>query len=390
MANGQRTSPNPFEYARELGVGELVDRDDEVGSVVSTIRNHGKLFLIGPRRYGKTSILRAASEKAARGGMLVLRYNVEAWPSLGEMLQRIVTDAAQLLASTNAKTRGKLRDIFARLEPRFTFDLEGKVSAAIGVKSGTEAGNVPLIVDAFNGIEALAARSKQAVGLILDEFQKIIELGGESAEGQIRAAAQQHRHLGYVFAGSKTRMLTEMTTSPSRPFYRLGERIFLGPVPGEQFLAFINRAFKKTGILVEPRASEAILALAEEVPYNVQRLAHASWEYLAKSSRPILTDTDVKAALELILRRDDPFYTQLWNPLSPQQKKALIAVIRMGGVNLLSKASLDLSGLPNSTMQQATKALKDKEILRDEEKLGQKTTRFEDPFFAAWIIMVTS
>jgi AAA+ ATPase superfamily predicted ATPase len=390
MANGQRTSPNPFEYARELGVGELVDRDDEVESVVSTIRNHGKLFLIGPRRYGKTSILRAASEKAARGGMLVLRYNVEAWPSLGEMLQRIVTDAAQLLASTNAKTRGKLRDIFARLEPRFTFDLEGKVSAAIGVKSGTEAGNVPLIVDAFNGIEALAARSKQAVGLILDEFQKIIELGGESAEGQIRAAAQQHRHLGYVFAGSKTRMLTEMTTSPSRPFYRLGERIFLGPVPREQFLAFINRAFKKTGILVEPRASEAILALAEDVPYNVQRLAHASWEYLARSSRPILTDTDVKAALELILRRDDPFYTQLWNPLSPQQKKALIAVIRMGGVNLLSKASLDLSGLPNSTMQQATKALKDKEILRDEEKLGQKGTRFEDPFFAAWIMMVTS
>jgi len=390
MANGQRTSPNPFEYARELGVGELVDRDDEVASVVNTIRNHGKLFLIGPRRYGKTSILRAASEKAARGGMLVLRYNVEAWPSLGEMLQRIVTDAAQLLASTNAKTRGKLRDIFARLEPRFTFDLEGKVSAAIGVKSGTEAGNVPLIVDAFNGIEALAARSKQAVGLILDEFQKIIELGGESAEGQIRAAAQQHRHLGYVFAGSKTRMLTEMTTSPSRPFYRLGERIFLGPVPREQFLAFINRAFKKTGILVEPRASEAILALAEDVPYNVQRLAHASWEYLARSSRPILTDTDVKAALELILRRDDPFYTQLWNPLSPQQKKALIAVIRMGGVNLLSKASLDLSGLPNSTMQQATKALKDKEILRDEEKLGQKGTRFEDPFFAAWIMMVTS
>jgi len=38
----------------------------------------------------------------------------------------------------------------------------------------------------------------------------------------------------------------------------------------------------------------------------------------------------------------------------------------------------------------STKALKDKEILRDEEKLGQKGTRFEDPFFAAWIMMVTS
>jgi hypothetical protein len=390
MSSGKKTNPNPFEYARELDAGELVDRDDELEAVVNTIRNHGKLFLIGPRRYGKTSILKAASESAARSGMLVLRYNIEAWPSLGEMLQRIVMDATQLLVSPNVKARGKLRDIFARLEPKFTFDLEGKVSATIGAKSATEAGHLPLIVDAFNGIEALAAKSKHSVGMILDEFQKIVELGGESAEGQIRAAVQQHRHLGYVFAGSKTRMLTEMTTGPSRPFYRLGERIFLGPLPREQFLAFINRAFKKTGILVEAPASETILALAEEVPYNVQRLAHASWEYLAKTSKGTLTDADVRAALELILRRDDPFYTQLWNPLSPQQKKALIAAIRMTGINLLSKASLDLAGLPNSTMQQAIKALKDKEILRDEETLGQKVTRFEDPFFAAWIMMVTS
>ncbi len=390
MASSEKTHANPFEYARELGAGELVDRDDELEAVVNAIRNHGKLFLIGPRRYGKTSILKAASEEAARKGMVVLRYNVEAWPSLGEMLQRIVADAAQLLTSANVRTRGRLRDIFGRLEPKFTFDLEGRVSATIGARSGTEAGNVPLIVDAFNGIEALAATSKQPVGLILDEFQKIIEVGGESAEGQIRAAVQQHRHLGYVFAGSKTRMLTEMTTSPARPFYRLGERIFLGPVPREQFLAFINAAFKETSILVKARASEAILALAEEVPYNVQRLAHASWEYLAKTGKVAISEADVRAALELILRRDDPFYTQLWNPLSPQQKKALIAVIRMSGVNLLSRASLDIVGLPNSTMQQATKALKDKEILRDEEKLGEKVTRFEDPFFAAWILMVTS
>jgi len=390
MANLKKFKSNPFEYARELDAAELVDREDELDAVVRTIRDGGKLFLIGPRRYGKTTILKAAGERAAREGMIALRYNAEAWPSLGEMLQRMVTDAAQSLAAPNVKARQKLREIFGRLEPKFTFDLEGKVSATIGAKSETEPGHLPLIVDALNGIEALAARSESPVGLILDEFQKIIEVGGESAEGQIRAAVQQHRHLGYIFAGSKTRMLTEMTTHASRPFYRLGERIFLGPIPEEPFLAFLNRAFKKTGIAVEAGASESILALAEEVPYNVQRLAHDAWEYLAKAGKATLTVADVKAALELILRRDDPFYTQLWNPFSPQQKKALTAVIQMKGLGLLSKQSLKLAGLPNSTMQQAIKALKDKEILREEEKLGQKVARFEDPFFAAWITMITS
>lgn len=385
----KKPSPNPFEYARELDASELVDREEELATVLKTIRNGGKLFLIGPRRYGKTSILKAASEQAAAEGMIVLRYNVEAWPSLAEMLQRIVHDAADLLAATNTKARQKLRDVFARLEPKFTFDLEGKVSATFGVQSDTEPGQIPLIVDALNGIEELAAKTKQPVGLILDEFQKLIELGGVTAEGQLRAAVQTHRHVGYVFAGSKTRMLTEMTSDASRPFYRLGERLFLGAIPRADFLAFINRAFQETGIKMEAGAAETILALAEDVPYNVQRLAHDSWEYLAKIGSANLTSTTVEAALQLLLRRDDPFYTQLWNALTPPQKKTAISVIRLRGAGLLSKDALRVAGLSNSTKQQALKALKDKEILRDEETLGQKVTRFEDPFFAAWITMVT-
>jgi hypothetical protein len=131
------------------------------------------------------------------------------------------------------------------------------------------------------------------------------------------------------------------------------------------------------------------LSLAEDVPYNVQRLAHDSWEYLAKVGKAKLTRSDVEAALQLLLRRDDPFYTQLWNALTPPQKKAAISVIRQRGTSLLSKEALRVAGLSNSTLQQALKALKDKEILRDEETLGQRLTRFEDPFFAAWITMVT-
>jgi hypothetical protein len=43
---------------------------------------------------------------------------------------------------------------------------------------------------------------------------------------KIRAAIRRHMDLTFVFAGSKTTLLNDMTLNPSRPFYRLGSAIF--------------------------------------------------------------------------------------------------------------------------------------------------------------------
>jgi len=107
----------------------------------------------------------------------------------------------------------------------------------------------------------------RAVGLILDEFQRVIELGGAQAEAQVRAAIQRHRRVGYVFAGSKTRMLTAMTMDPDHPFYRLGSVRFIGPVPRGDFERFLTEKFVENGFPIEgPSAVQPILRFAEEVP----------------------------------------------------------------------------------------------------------------------------
>ena len=71
---------NPFEFGRELGIEELVDREDEVASVLHTIRDGNKLFLIGPRRFGKTSILKAAEDQLCATDAVVLRFDAESYP----------------------------------------------------------------------------------------------------------------------------------------------------------------------------------------------------------------------------------------------------------------------------------------------------------------------
>jgi uncharacterized protein len=139
-------------------------------------------------------------------------------------------------------------------------------SATLGVASQSPSQQTQLLVDGLGGVERLAAEASAPVGILLDEFQHLIELGGRSAEGQLRAAVQQHVSLGYVFAGSKTRMLTDMTSDASRPFYRLGQRLFVGPVPRPDFQDFLHRSFAGAGFKAGEGALEAIMDLAEEVP----------------------------------------------------------------------------------------------------------------------------
>ncbi len=78
---------------------------------------------------------------------------------------------------------------------------------------------------------ALAQPASRPVGLILDEFQAVVTRGGVEAEAQIRSAIQEHHRVGYVFSGSETRLMTEMTMNHDRPLYRLGANRFIGPLP---------------------------------------------------------------------------------------------------------------------------------------------------------------
>ena len=376
---------NPFEFGRELSAVEIVDREDEVRQVVSTIMEGGRLFLIGPRRFGKTSILRASTEKARASGALVLRYNAEAYPNTTVLSERIVSDAAKHLTGPVKKAGKKIQEVFGALRPQLTYDPLSdnfSVSLAGHVRDRTEPA---LLSETLAGLNQLAASSREPVAVIIDEFQKIVEDGGIQAEGELRAAVQSHDHVGYVFAGSKTRMLSEMTGDEGRPFYRLGSRLFIGPIPREDFRPFISGGFTKARLKIDDDAIETILEVADDVPYNVQRLAHACWADAVTGKTP-LTQERVVNVLHTLVSRDDPFYTQIWNRISTTQKKTLQAIAENGSEGLFSSSVLRAHELSSpSTAQTAVKALVDAGIVREQEQGGSTTYRFEDPFFVVWL-----
>jgi len=387
MRSKGATTRNPFEYGRELGIDELVDRVDELREVAATIRNRGKLFVIGPRRYGKTSLLGAAGEAASRDGVIVLRFDAEKFESLELLAAALLTGATRALQGPLERTAALISRVAARLRPETSIGPDGAVTVSLGASKSTH-GELPLLTDALDAIEALAKESGREVVVILDEIQRVVVEHGLAAERQLRSTIQQHSHVGYVFAGSATRLLNEMTSDPNRPFYRLGARIFLDRIPPPEFVEFLEKGFRAGGIEPEPGACDHILERAEEVPYNVQRLAYETWELVRADAGAALAPSHVDAALERLVRREDPAYTQIWTTLRRTQQTALKIVIDEGGERLLRAEVARRSGMSTSTLQGALKQLEGMELIRQERTGGKVAFRLIDPFLTAWLRMV--
>ena len=226
--------PTPFVFGRILDAAEIVDRERELKTLVKRLRQGQRHFLIGPRRYGKSSLLAAAAAQATQAGTPTVLVNAESYTSLDALAGGIVA-AASAVISPNLKERlVGVVEWFSAVRPVAEYDaISDSVKVSIAPRDTAPAAQT--VAEALSSLDVLAKARGHTIGVVIDEFQVVTEFGGIDAERILRAAVQRHRHLSYVFAGSHTRMLLSMTTEHDRPFYRLGDSQYLGPVPREEF-----------------------------------------------------------------------------------------------------------------------------------------------------------
>jgi hypothetical protein len=386
MAKPIGRGANPFEYGQAVAPATLVDRAGELRRVVETVTGGGRLFLIGPRRYGKTSLLNLAESELEKKGIAVLRVDAEKFETPELLAKALLAAAVRALGGRLDRIGRTMQGVFGALRPEVTYNIgDGTISVGFNVRRPLATSGIPLVADVLDGINTLAKTRRKRALVVIDEFQQLVTEGGITAERQLRSVIQTHQHLSYVFAGSKTRLLIDMTSDHARPFYKLGAALVLGPVPRKDFRTFLTRGFTAGGTPVTAEGVERILDLAEDVPYNVQRLASRCWDLLGAAPATKLDVAFVDHALERVVREDDAIYTQLWISLTEVQKKSLKAVIATGGTRLMSQSVAREYGVAPPSMQVALRALERRGIVRDEHMMGAVRVRLEDPFFASWL-----
>jgi hypothetical protein len=347
---------NPFIYGEVVRTSAFVDRVDERERLVRDLAAGQKIFLISPRRYGKSSLIAQALATLSRRGTLTVSATVSSFSSYVAFLEGY---ARALVAAESAWDRARswfgeaIRS--ARAEVRRDTAGGGPSVSFPGVRTDRDVAR--LAEEVFALPARLAAARKRKVVVALDEFQAIGGFNGGSVEHALRAAVQHQREVGYVFAGSEPSLMERMLT-PKRPFYKAGPVMRLEKIPAREFAAAVDGLFARSGMRVEPGLGEAIVDLAGNLPYDVQRLAHETWDHVRAASRKRATLDDLHDALRRLLAEQHTVFEAVWQRLTLAQRAVLRAVVIEEGRGLLSadvRARHRLGG--PSTIQAALTAL---------------------------------
>jgi hypothetical protein len=376
---------NPFKYGVVVKGEDLADRQAELAQLVRDLRDRQRLFLISPRRFGKTSLIMSALEKLQQEGALTVYLDLYRAPSLEQFLEYYATELARAGSTTLESLRKTVVDLFSSLRPKLSLDPQtGAPELGLDL-AASERLPVRAVRTVFDAAQAVAERRRKLLVIAFDEFQEITVYNGEAIEKAIRGAIQHHDRVGYLFAGSKHHLLEEMITSPGRPFYAMGPALHLPPIPRAEFVPFLKERFRNTGFTLEEGVIECILDLTHDVPYNAQYLCHELWDEW-RANR-VLRVQDVDAGLTRLVERQTPQYLQIWDGLTPPQRLVLQAIAASGGEGIFSNAFRRAHRLGSpSTVQRALDGLVKKDLLDRAVATGNQVAyRFVDVFFGAWV-----
>jgi uncharacterized protein len=363
---------NPFVYGEVVSASTFVNRVVELDRLVGDLTAGQKIFLISPRRYGKSSLIRQALTSLGRSGTLTVEVTVSSFSSYVAFLEGY---ARALMAAETKWDRARtwLRDAVrsARAEVRYvpdpTLTTPGSGSLSVSFPTVRSDRDVSRLAQEVFALPArLSAARKRPVVVALDEFQAIGEFNGGSVEHAMRAAVQHQRDVGYVFAGSEPSLMERMLT-PKRPFYKAGPVMRLEKIPADEFAEFIEARFTKSGIRPEPGLGLAIVDLAGNLPYDVQRLAHETWDSVRVGSRKKATLDDLHQALKRLLVEQDTMFEALWQRLTLPQRAVLRSVVLEDGRELMSADNRTRHRLGGaSTVQAALGALRRDDVISRE------------------------
>lgn len=370
---------NPFIFGQAVQGRNFANRITEIRELLTDLRERQRVFLISPRRYGKTSLILNVLSRLKREGFYVAYIDLYKAFSLKRFVELYAQAISSAAETKIEKAVRVIRDILPGLRPRIEIGTNGTPAISLDYVA-PERDMLRVLDEVYEMPEKLALKRKKRFIIAFDEFQEVRNFNGEIIEKGMRASFQHHSNVSYLFAGSKTHILLNMVMNRSKAFYKMGKIMWLGKMPREEFGKFIMSQFERTGFSIKSKAIDRILDIAEDIPYNAQRLSHEIWSLCLNKRQVGLGD--VERALVKILDESQAVFIPIWDRLTLHQRQALHAIANYGGRTLFSKKFVSEHHLGAlSSLQTSLRLLTKREILDKE----NGNYIFTDVFFKEWI-----
>ncbi|RPH34113.1 MAG: ATP-binding protein [Bacteroidales bacterium] len=366
---------NPFPVNTYYGAEYFCDRDDETARLISAIRSGNSTTLLSIRRMGKTGLIQHTLLQLPLGykGVYVDILETE---NLNHFLNVLATAIINSVPE-KSKLGTKVWNFIKSLRPTISFDsLTGNPQAFFDIK-GKE---VELSISAV--LQFLESQSFKTV-IAIDEFQQILKYPEQFTDAWLRSRIQQLKNVVFIFSGSQQHLMTELFTSPQRPFYRSTQIMKLGKLNGEVYGTFIRSLFRRYGKEIDQGLVDEILDWAKTHTFYVQQVCN---QVFAASDKKV-THELVKAQLHLLLKEQETMFFTFRNMLTAPQWQLLKAVAHEGIVyqptakHFLARHHLNAS----ATVLRSLKTLQEHELVyTDFDDEGRLYYSVYDVFFQRW------
>jgi hypothetical protein len=370
---------NPFEYGGVVSGEAFCNRKQELADLLRAMQNAEKLFVFSERRYGKTSLVRAALRKLPRKNFIAAY--VDLWPTDSEatFVAAVARAITESMSSSVEKLMETARKFFGSLSPSITVDEDGKPSLNFGLAK--HARIEPIMEEVLETPARIGSKSGPHVVVVMDEFQQMLEYDSDRAERKLRSVIQNQRGVSYVFLGSRKHLIQKMVLDKNRPLYRAGGHYPLGPIAEREWQPFIRQHFLAAAKRIDERQIHEICEMTQGHPFYTQHLSHALWELC--EARKAVTREMIRGAVQVLLDRESYAYTTLWESLTLPQKRFLKGLAaEPAGVKVFAGEFVSRYGLSSaSNAQRAVEALLGKDAIdRDNGSFV-----ISDRFFRLWI-----
>jgi hypothetical protein len=371
-------SENPFRIGSHVSGAFFTDRAPEVKRIVAAMREPTRLLVFGPRRIGKSSAISVATERVRKQGTLVVRADLSTASGLVDVANRL------LHSLSTQRVRDRLAQFAASIAPSVSLTFDG-VTGAPRIIFGAEQRQTSedrqrrSLEQVIEGLAAQVGKGEKHVAIVLDEFQAIRRFGGDAAEWHLRDLIQRHGQLSFVCAGSELSIIQGMI-APERAFFRMFEMLHMGPLDAEHLSTWIDSRLEGAG--VRPGGSGAAI-VARIGPRTQDVLQVARHVYSRGLGAGAVAEGSVEAAVEDVVREEDPVIRAIWMNLTAQQQNVLRAVAS-GAEQIFSGAARERFGLPtSSSVSTAVDALEGRGILVRDPDSG--AIAFDSPFVRIWV-----
>lgn len=376
------THTNPFTFGALALDKSFTNREPEIRELVRDMENGQDVLVYAPRRYGKSSLVLRAGQRAIRKGVLVGYCDLMRTPTKERFAAALAKTIYSDLETAAGQAFERATRLFRglRIVPTVEVDpIDGSLRFVF--HAGRQRAAIDDTIEALLMLPGqIAAERKRRAVLVFDEFQEILTLD-RHFPNLMRSVFQEQPEVGHVYLGSKRHVLERIFDDENEPFWRSSKRIEIGTIEAGAFARFLRKRFEETEKGVDDEALSRVLEATGGHPYGTQELAYFLWELVPTGHFARIGD--VEAALAQALRSEHNHFAKLWDDAPHAQRLVMLALADEPTRSLYAADYAERHELPaKPALQRAIGALVVKEVAgRDDGRVY----RIVEPFFADWL-----